>query len=539
MLMKSIIDRIVHSLYPDECTDKESSKIYKIHKYWARKPWYIVEKYIENYSEPNDTVMDPFCGSGLTGLEAAINGRNFIGQDINPTAIRVSFGTIINDFDLDSFADDFEKISAQCKKKIMSFYQSDYICPSCGQQMYYKHCSIGPKFSSITGSLFCTCGHKEKQHVLSASDISHAESFNSMDIHEWYPKTPFPKRFYKDRFSYKGILTVADMYTKRNLYALALILDAIEKVNPANKPFFYLAFTNTVLHVSKLKGENVRPLSVNNYWVPDDYIEENVWFRFEDRVHLIKVAKETQKKRTQKKQAAGLTYGEWCVKKKSALKEMGNNSIDYIFTDPPYGDAIQYSELSFIWNAWMKENYETDEEVIINPVQGKGFAEYNDLLCKSLDNVYVALKDGKYFTLCFQNKNSAIWKAVISHCKQLGLQLVDISIYNTYGFPFNKSWANFSPKSDIYVTFKKTDKSLFPFYSKNESVSEIIIEIAQYMQREGISADNNKLYDLTICYLIWAMFLNKKDIDVSNFDIKKFKEIAKGAVDYQQLRLKM
>ena len=64
---------------------------------------------------------------------------------------------------------------------------------------------------------------------------------------------------------------------------------------------------------------------------------------------------------------------------------------------------------------------------------------------KSLDNIYAALKPNGYLTLCFQNKNSSIWKAVISHCKQIGFKLYDISIYDTYGSPFNKSWANFSP----------------------------------------------------------------------------------------------
>ena len=58
-----------------------------------------------------------------------------------------------------------------------------------------------------------------------------------------------------------------------------------------------LAFTNTVLHVSKLKGENVRPLGVNNYWIPDDHIEENVWFRYVERVKLVCDAKEIQQQR--------------------------------------------------------------------------------------------------------------------------------------------------------------------------------------------------------------------------------------------------
>ena len=88
--MEKILSNIMESLHYEEIYNKEHSRIYKIHKYWARKPWYIVEKYIKKYSAVGDLVMDPFCGSGCTGLEAVINGRNFIGQDLNPTAIQVT-----------------------------------------------------------------------------------------------------------------------------------------------------------------------------------------------------------------------------------------------------------------------------------------------------------------------------------------------------------------------------------------------------------------------------------------------------------------
>lgn len=521
--MEEIIEHIINSLYIDQCSDKEVSKIYKIHKYWARKPWYIVEKYIEDYSSIGELVMDPFCGSGLAGYEAVINGRRFIGQDLNPTALRVSEGTLDSSFDFDSFQKDFDRIATTCADEIMSFYESDFICPKCGKFMFYKYCSIGPKFDgNQSGNLYCACGNRVAHHPMSNSDIIKAAEFSNKEIPVWYPTTEFPKKFYKDRFSYKGILTVADMFTKRNLYALALIYDRINHIDPKNIPFFKLAFTNTLLHVSKLKGENVRPLSVNNYWIPDDYIEENVWFRFVDRVNLLINSKRFAQKRENEKLKTGVSLGEWSIKKKSALESMGNECVDYFFTDPPYGDAIQYSELSFVWNAWMDDSYETKEEVIINPVQKKGTQEFNNLLCQSLDNIYAALKKDRYLTLCFQNKNSKIWKAIISHCKHLGFKLYDISIYNTYGHPFNKSWARFSPKSDIYVTLKKSDSSPLEYYSCQESVTEIVTEINRYIVEHEISVDNNKLYDLTISYLIWAMFLNEQEIDVSDFDIKKF-----------------
>lgn len=531
--MQQIIDSIVNSLYAEKCYKKEHSRIYKIHKYWARKPWYVVERYIAEYSKKGETVMDPFCGSGCTGLEAVINGRNFIGQDLNPAALQVTKGTLMHDIDFSSLQRDIKRIADTCKDEIMSLYITEDVCEKCKGKLYFKYINIGPKFEGrYSGGIYCPkCSTRAKKRFLTEAEIAAMEKYNDLVIDKWYPDVDFPKKFYKDRFSYKGILTVADMYTKRNLYALSLLYDAVEKTERENKDLIMLAFTNTVLHVSKLKGENVRPLGVNNYWVPDDYFEENVWFRFEDRAADLVKAKKQQLVREKEKQKEGFQYGEWSVQKKSALEDMGTECVDYFFTDPPYGDAIQYSELSYIWNAWLKQTYETKEEVIINPVQDKGAQEFQELLSKSLDNIYRALKTEGFLTLCFQNKNSDIWQAVIGHCKEIGFKLADISIYNTYGSPFNKSWANFSPKSDIYVTFKKTEYMQQDFYNQPENISGIIKEISEYMKMHEIPDDNNKLYDLVISYLIWAMYLNEQKIDVKGFDIKRFTKLAKDVLD--------
>lgn len=540
--MKQIIDNIVNSLYGDECYDKDHSRIYKIHKYWARKPWYIVEKYINEYSKAGELVMDPFCGSGCTGLEAVINGRNFLGQDLNPTALQVTRGTLANPVDTKSLIAEFEEITSKCRETIMALYVADGRCDKCDGILNFKYINIGPKFeNAYSGGVYCpACKSRTIKRMLTENEVARMSESENLIIDKWVPQVDFPKKFYKDRFSYKGILKVSDMYTKRNLYALSLLYDAVQQSSDENRELLMLAFTNTVLHVSKLKGENVRPLGVNNYWVPDDYLEENVWFRFEDRFNNLLNAKKQQKKRIKEKLKQDISYGTWDVQKKSALVEMGEECVDYFFTDPPYGDAIQYSELSYVWNAWLQKQYEIEQEIIINPVQNKGAKEFQDLLSLSLDNIYRALKTDRYFTLCFQNKNSDIWQAVISHCKQLGFKLIDISIYDTYGSPFNKSWANFSPKSDIYVTFKKSQETELGFYSEQESISTIIREISKYMNEHDIPNDNNKLYDLVISYLIWAMYLNDQPIDIKGFDIKKFTKLANDVLNgenFEQLSL--
>jgi len=50
---------------------KRHTPMYLMHKYWARKPHNVVAEYIKRYSQENDLVLDPFCGSGVTFLEGS------------------------------------------------------------------------------------------------------------------------------------------------------------------------------------------------------------------------------------------------------------------------------------------------------------------------------------------------------------------------------------------------------------------------------------------------------------------------------------
>ena len=48
------------------------------------------------------------------------------------------------------------------------------------------------------------------------------------------------------------------------------------------------------------------------------------------------------------------------------------NSIDYIFTDPPFGANINYSEISFLWEAWLNVTNQVPE-AIINQIQERNY----------------------------------------------------------------------------------------------------------------------------------------------------------------------
>jgi adenine-specific DNA methylase len=308
--------------------------------------------------------------------------------------------------------------------------------------------------------------------------------------------------------------------------ALAWIRKAIDRVKDETiKNLLRLAFSNTLLHVSKLKAENVRPMAVNNYWVPDDWIEENVWYRFSERVKLIYRGKKIAQKRIDPKAIEKLhIYNHTATE----LYMLSSESVDYILTDPPYGDSIQYSELSRIWNAWLGNQFLIDEEIIINPTQDKGHLEYENLLTDAFKEMYRVLKEGRWLTLCFHNKEFATWNAILSACRRAGFHYANAVPQKPLSQSFTQAWAKNSPKTDLFVNLYKPrkvqtdiiDEPTLREFSLRDVVSAVCDELP-----DSAKVDLNIVYDKVVIKLVEYAFLSSQQLNPKEYSIYKVREL--------------
>src|SRR5205807_6911771 len=75
--------------------DRQSAKRhYGVHPYFTRRPHNVVRQYIQHYSFAGDRVLDPFGGSGVTAIEAFLENREGLQNDINPFANFVTKGIV-------------------------------------------------------------------------------------------------------------------------------------------------------------------------------------------------------------------------------------------------------------------------------------------------------------------------------------------------------------------------------------------------------------------------------------------------------------
>ena len=513
----------------------DTSQMYKIHKYWARKPWYTVSEYIKYFTREGESVLDPFCGSGVTGIEAIAHGRKAVLVDLNPIATFVSRITAIVDIDFYKLKSEFSRIALECEEKIQSLYWLDQACSLCGRQLETRHLLRGPRFPDPIAQAYCPdCGIKAQnvRRELSAKELKYLQKVESSSPDEWYPTTPFPEKFDKDRITYKGIKRVDQIFTVRNLRALALIKSSIEKVQDKTiRDLLKLAFSNTLLHVSKLKAENVRPMAVNNYWVPDDWIEENVWYRFKERYQVLAKGKKIACSRIPKS-----AYEKLEIHTGSAtnLSMLDDESIDYVFTDPPYGNSIQYSELSRIWNAWLNADFPIDEEVIINPAQSKGYNEYETLLAKAFKEMYRVLKPGRWLTLCFHNKEFGTWKAILSACREAGFIYANALPQEPLSQSFTQAWAENSPKTDLLINLYKPNGGTIKVgidrtCEQGLSLGNLVATVCRDLSIQE-AQNPSVVYDQVILKLVEHVFYGSKPLNASDYSIYKVRHALKGII---------
>src|SRR5437867_383799 len=75
--------------------DRQGAKRhYGVHPYFTRRPYNVVRDYILRYSQQRDRVLDPFGGSGVTAIEAFLENRIGMHNDINPLANFIAAGIV-------------------------------------------------------------------------------------------------------------------------------------------------------------------------------------------------------------------------------------------------------------------------------------------------------------------------------------------------------------------------------------------------------------------------------------------------------------
>ncbi|MBC2732794.1 MAG: DNA methylase [Desulfobacteraceae bacterium] len=105
-----------------------------------------------------------------------------------------------------------------------------------------------------------------------------------------------------------------------------------------------------------------------------------------------------------------------------------DNSVDYVFIDPPFGDNLPYAELNFLWEAWLRVFTKAAEDAVVSGTQDKSLAIYTMMMTACLEKVYRLLKPGRWVTIEFHNSKNAVWTAIQEALGKAGFIIADIRV---------------------------------------------------------------------------------------------------------------
>lgn len=492
---------------------------YLIHKYWARKPHNVVRSYIEHFSQPDQVILDPFVGSGVSVIEAVKAGRKAIGIDINPIATMLTYATAVP-INKGKFEEAISTIRADVQALSGSLFHTTcmscgdpkstvthvvwanrYKCPnpSCGSNVRLGDSNKAGhlyRCPSCRGAISITrdvngevpieiwsrcprCGLKEKRPP-TPEDLDLIQETESEQVDS--PVSSY-RMLQNWRLLIFSATTVSKFFTKRNLRILSQIVREISDVRDDDiRQVLQVAFTGSVAQASKLvpyRGgltSGGPAWTVSGFWVPNIHFEINAWICFENRLKrvlagktsLAGLAHETIGLETFRPalQFRDLTRDRNVLllnKSVTALKanEIPDESVHYIFADPPYGDSVPYLEYGQLWYSWFGVKPDFEDEIVISNSgeRTKDASDYRTLLKAAFSQCFRVLKKGHWMTITFNNKDTRTWESLLTAVTSAGFTFVN----STYQIPAvipakSQLVKDSSTKGDVILNFVKSPR---------------------------------------------------------------------------------
>lgn len=527
----------VKTPYAADVSEGKNNPIYMAHAYHTKVPHPAIMRYILHYTQPGDIVFDGFCGTGMTGVAAQLCGsendvkalkeenaqigvRHGICSDLSPIASLIA-ATYNLKFDPKAFERKALRILEQVEKELGWMYETEvdgkkakinntiwsdvFICPSCSNELVLWNETVDLDKEIMKDSFPCPyCGNTcSKKNMGKAWETSFDSLLNkTVTLNKKVPVrvnyTLSGKRGEKDVDSsdinlirkieninlsgfstYKlqegyntaqpiksnGITYTHQFYTKRNFIYLSRIYELCKGNIFLQTWLTSVLFSTTNMNKFRFTGTGITSGTL--------YIPSINW--------------EFSPFNTLKKKIASFKGIEYPYRNNSAvnvcsatkLTTLRNSSIDYIFTDPPFGGNIMYSELSSIWESWIKVVTNNKEEAIINNVQHKTLFEYQTLMNQSFKEYYRVLKPGKWLTIEFSNTSAAVWNSIQNALQGVGFVVVNVAALDKKQGSFKAVTTTTAVKQDLVITCFKPSDTIIEKFEKSEDKAKTAMDFIE------------------------------------------------------------
>ena len=460
---------------------QQAKRHFGVHGYFTRQAWNVVNMYIKNFSQKGDVILDPFGGSGVTAVEALVTDRKAISVDLNPLSVFImkSLITPVKITDL-----------YEAYNKIMEEYNKNE--PKTKEQI--------------------------KQAII---------------------KYPYPSGIKLPKGS--DVETIEQLFSKKQLAQLAYLKYLIKKVKNINiQNCLLLAFSSSInkynltFHYTKSAGGgDSGAFRYYRYRIAPEHGEMPLSDIFETKFKKVVAAKkEIEGFCMLNQKSFDQIFENANIVKCSAtnLSFLSNESVDYIYTDPPYGKKIPYLDLSIMWNSWLDFEV-TEEDYDLEAIEGgehnKTKEEYNNLISKSIQEMYRVLKFDRWLSFVFAHKDPEFWHLIIETSEKCGFEYAGAVPQKNGQTSFKKRQNPFTVLSgQLIINFKKARNPKAVLKANlGMDIGEIVIQVIEGLIAKDEGATLEQINDELIIKGLELGFLDllrKEYTDLTPLLLDKF-----------------
>ena len=448
-----------------------SDPVYMAHAYLTKVPVAAIVPFIEAFTEPGQVVLDPFAGSGMTGVASLVTGRRARLFDVSVLGRHIG-ANYVSLVDAGEFRELGEAVEWQARGRVGDVYA--VVCAACGAQAQLAktvwstviECGGCRRPVNYYGALEDAAWHRERMTCPNCGTAVHSRDqrlceepvldsirceCSPTQIEQRWSAPPHPphakglqwpdaaidetrQMYVASALGRHGLTSTAAFYSHRNVCALAALRDAIDDVGePKLRSKLLFAFTAILTRASKrYQWSRRRPLNAANanYYVAPVFYEWNVFDLFARKVQAAVRADEWIKRT----RGAAAVYDS--VRGPDVHYEIASadrlplpdDSVDYVFTDPPFGSNIFYSDMNLFQEAWLDDTTDPTTEAVVDRADTGGprrtAQRYEAILTEAFKECRRVLKPGGRMTVLFGNSSGAMWQLLQRSIAAAGLEVV-------------------------------------------------------------------------------------------------------------------
>lgn len=274
--------------------------------------------------------------------------------------------------------------------------------------------------------IFYQFGGEKFSKIPDEHDLKILEEIDTYELKDNVPLTRFPleEMYHGSRIAPKGFEYVHNLFLPRALHSLAFMwAEAASHKDIRIKNMLLFFVEQAIWGMSVLNRYSPSHFSQVNrqmtgvYYVASQISEVSPIYNLKNKLNTLIKA-----------------FGGWSTNEEGVLVSVGSasslqapdESIDYIFTDPPFGENIFYADLNFLVEAWHRVVSNSKSESIVDGHKNKGMPEYQGLMHDCFKEYYRVLKPGRWMTVVFHNSKNSVWNAIQEAMQSAGFVVADV-----------------------------------------------------------------------------------------------------------------